>query len=90
MLKDIKKTSIMRRKIEDLYKKTKQFPEVKNSLDGIKRRFDKEEENISLRDMAIEAIQNETQREKRQKVTSEIRKYLELNKSENTTFVGCS
>lgn len=29
-------------------------------------------------------------RGKKDKVTSEIRKYLELNESENTTFVGCS
>lgn len=54
VLKDIKKNmSRMKRKREGIYKKNQmQFPEVKNSLDGINRRFDQVEENVSrLEDM---------------------------------------
>lgn len=62
---------------------------MKNSLDGIHRRFDIAEGNISKLDMAIQAIQNAEV--KKTKSHSKIRKYLSLNEGENNiSFVGYS
>lgn len=45
--------------------------EMKNALDGINRRLDISEENISIfEDITLETIQNETQRKIKRKINN--------------------